>query len=141
MRVEMNRRAAMLIAHGLAPGSVVLVNLPTHDQVFLTALACCRADLTFLSLTPKLAPDEIADFARRTQAWLILTPDGQPHSALPLCPALPLALPGRPPHAAFTEAMWRSHEGKAEAIGSLQATSGTTGSRSKIVRQPHRLYT
>lgn len=141
LRAEMDRRAAMLIAHGLAPGSVVLVNLPTHDHLLLTWLACGRADLTFLSLTPKLAPDEITDFARRTQARLILTPDGQPHPSLPLCPALPLELPGVAPRTAYQEAMRRSHEGSSEAITSLATTSGTTGGRSKIVRQPHRLYT
>ncbi|MDQ2783957.1 MAG: AMP-binding protein, partial [Chloroflexota bacterium] len=56
LQEEMNRRAAVLIVHGLAPNDVVATTEPTTDDLAITFLACCRADLTFVALSSKLAP-------------------------------------------------------------------------------------
>ncbi len=138
LRAEMDRRAAALVAYGLAPGSVVLVNAPTHDHVLIAWLACCRADLIFMPVTPKIAPPEIADLARRARACVVLTPDGQPHPVLTHLPVLPLDFAGASPDSAFDEALRRSQEGDADATTLLLTTSGTTSRRTKIVQQSHR---
>ena len=141
MRAEMDRRAAVLIAAGLAPGDVIATNEVVTDDYALSFLACCRADITFFGLSAKLSATEIAPLVRRASVKHLLTADGQPHPAVPDLPALPIALPGSPSSATTAEALRRSQNGTAEAVVFLQTTSGTTGSEPKIVRVPHRTYT
>ncbi|MDQ2785689.1 MAG: AMP-binding protein, partial [Chloroflexota bacterium] len=127
--------------HGLAPNDVVATTEPTTDDLAITFLACCRADLTFVALSSKLAPVESARLLERVGAALLLTADGSPHPANPMEPTLRLDLPGMASRAADTEVARRFAFGTAEAVAILQTTSGTTGGMPKIARTPHRLLT
>jgi long-chain acyl-CoA synthetase len=139
--VEMGRRAALLVAAGLQPNDVVVTTDPITDDVGLSFLGCCRADCTFLYLTAKLAPAELAEIIGLAGAKLILTADGRAHPAAPMIPALPLHLPGTPDPAAAAEAARRSAAGTPASVAILQPTSGTTGRLPKLARQPHRMLT
>ncbi len=141
MRAEMDRRAAVLVAAGLAPGTIVATNEIVTDAYALSFLACCRADIALFGLSAKLSAAEIATFVRRAGVKRLLTADGRPHPAAPDIPALSIALPGSASPAATAEAARRSQDGSAESVVFLQTTSGTTGSIPKIVRIPHRTYT
>ncbi len=137
----MNRRAALLVDAGLAPGDVVATNELVTDDYALSFLACCRADVAFLGLGAKLPPAEVAPLVRRAGVKRMLTAGGQPHPAAPDLPAFAIAFPGTPTTAGLDEAMRRSACATAESVVFLQTTSGTTGGTAKIVRIPHRTYT
>ncbi len=141
LRVEMDRRAAMLVAAGFASGETVVTSAIATDDLILTMLACARANLAFFHLSAALAPVERAAFAARADARLVFTTDASPGRAHPALPHLPLALPGLAGNAAHAEALHRSASGDADATFLLFTTSGTTGATPKIVRQPHRMMT
>ncbi|MGI8688989.1 MAG: class I adenylate-forming enzyme family protein [Thermomicrobiales bacterium] len=141
LRAEVDRRAALLVATGLQPGDVVATTVPPCDDVAIAFFACCRADLTFLSLSPTLATVEQAALLARAGTRLVLTADGWTHPVYPGVSCLPLALPGTPDVAAMAEAAHRSATGDAEAIAIIQPTSGTTGVTPKLVQTPHRTLT
>jgi len=65
LRAEMDRRAALLIEHGLQPGDVVAVVAAVSDHVVLAALACCRAGLASCYLSPASTPAEGIAIATR----------------------------------------------------------------------------
>lgn len=141
LRAEMDRRAAMLVAAGIASGETVVTSEIATDDLILTMLACARANLAFFHLSAALAPVERAAFVARATARLVLTADGSSDSAYPALPRLPLALPGIADATAHAEAMHRSACGDADATFSLFITSGTAGATPKVVRQPHRMMT
>ncbi|MHB8645787.1 MAG: class I adenylate-forming enzyme family protein [Thermomicrobiales bacterium] len=141
VRAEMDRRAALLVAAGLAPGDVVATTVQVSDDYALAFLACCRADLTLFHASSKVTAAELQPLAAKARVKMVLTADGQPHPALPSIPALPIALPGEPSDASRAEARRRSSEGDAEAVACLQLTSGTTGGMPKLVMTPHRFFT
>ena len=138
---EMDRRAALLVGAGLAPGDVVAIAMDVSDDYALAFLACCRAGLTLFYASSKLTVAEFQPLATKARVKLLLTSDGQPHPALPSIPALPILLPGEPPEASRREAQRRSAHGDAEALACLQLTSGTTGGMPKLVMTPHRFFT
>jgi len=141
LRTEVDRRAAILVEVGLQQGQIVLTTEPVTDHLALTFLACCRAGLTFVALSAKLAPAEGAELLARVGPALVLTATGSPHPASATVRSAPLALPGVASAAASAEARRRSGESDAEAVAILQTTSGTTGGMPKIARTPHRLLT
>lgn len=95
LHTEMNRRAAVLIARGLASGSVVATTEPVTDDLAISFLACCPADLTMLALSSKLTATECARLLGRINPALVLTGDGVQHPAAPAVCTAPLALPGQ----------------------------------------------
>lgn len=141
IRDEMDRRAAMLVAHGLAPGDIVATTEPVTDDLAITFLASCRADLTFLALSPKLTAAEIIPLVARARAARVLTATGAAHIARSLVASLPLDLPGEPDMAERGEASRRSSRGTPESVAAIQLTSGTTGGGPHLVRTPHRTLT
>ncbi len=141
VRAEMDRRAAVLVHAGLAPGDVVATNVNVSDDYAFAFLACCRANLTLFHTSSKVTAAELQPLAARARVNVALTEDGQPHPALPAIDALPLNLPGTPSDAAYMEAYRRSADGNVEAVACLQLTSGTTGGMPKLVMAPHRFFT
>ncbi len=137
LRAEMDRRAALLVEHGLRPRDVVAVVAAVSDEIVLAALACCRVDLVFCSLIPASTPTEIMALATQAGARLVLTHDGTPHPALPGLPPLPIALSGL---AGDTPWHRPQHE-DVDAVALLQSTSGTTGGTVKLVERSHRAQT
>lgn len=141
VRAEMDRRAAMLVQAGLAPGAIVAASVNVSDDYAFAFLACCRAGLTLLHTSSKVTAAELRPLAARARVDVILAVGGQRHPALPDIDALPLDLPGTPSDAAYAEAYRRSADGDAEAVACVQLTSGTTGGMPKLVRMPHRFFT
>ncbi len=141
VRAEMDRRAAMLVQAGLAPGDLVATNVNVSDDYAFAFLACCRAGLTLFHTSSTVTAAELRPLAARARVDVMLTEGGQPHPALPAIDALPLDLPGRPSGAASVEAYRRSADGDAEAVACVQLTSGTTGGMPKLVLAPHRFFT
>jgi len=141
LRTELDRSAAVLIAAGLPAGAVVATTEYPTDDLAITFLACCRADLTLFVLSPALTPVEATPLLARSHAQVLLTADGSPHVAQPAVPTLPLSLPGSPDSGAVNAAAHRSTNGSAEAIAAIYATSGTTGSSAKLACLSHRYLT
>jgi acyl-coenzyme A synthetase/AMP-(fatty) acid ligase len=141
LREEMDRRAAVLVEAGFEPGDIILTTETVTDDVALVFLACCRAGLILLYLSPKLTVAELTPLVVRAQPACVLTCDSQPHPAAPLIASLPLSLPGRPSIAAMREAQRRSDGGTVDDPAIIQATSGTTGGIPKLACLPHRLLT
>ncbi len=141
LRDEMDRRAAVLVGAGLMPGEIVATTESVTDDLAITFLACCRADLTFFALSPKLAAAEVAPLVARAGARHVLTATGGVHPALPAVTPLPLRLPGEPGVTDHEGASRRSSRGTPESVAALQVTSGTTGGGPKLVRSPHRTLT
>jgi len=141
LQEEMNRRAAMLVQAGLLPGDIVATTEPPTDDLAISFLACCRANLTLLFLSPHLTIAEAAPLLAHARPQAALTADGQRHPARAMLPSLPLALPGVANEDAAREAARRSVVGSSEATAAILATSGTTGGRTKLVRVPHREQT
>lgn len=138
LQAEMDRRAAMLVMKGLKPGDVVCMQGPSIDETILNSLACFRADLPFLFLSPKLAAAEVAALTAQAATACMLTVSGAPDPMLPHMPALPHSLPGVPDAAAIREAARRSAEGSPETLAYFQTSSGTTGGKPKLTRLAHR---
>ncbi len=138
MRDEVNRRAALLVEAGFAPGDVAAIIEPPSDDLIFTVFACFRADLTLLYLAPTLTAAEYAPLLTRARIALLLTADGRTRPDYLDVPALPLALPGTPGRDAVDEAARRSATGGGEAIAALISTSGTTGTTPKLARVSHR---
>ncbi|MHB8647775.1 MAG: class I adenylate-forming enzyme family protein [Thermomicrobiales bacterium] len=141
LRVEMDRRAALLVATGLQPGDVVTTVATASDDVGITLLACCRAGLTLFPLSPRLTVTELAPLIARADTKLTLTEDGSPHPAYPEGRTLPLDLPGVASEKSAAEAARRSATGDTHAVVVIQTTSSTTGSAPKLVATPHRMLT
>lgn len=141
LRAEMDRRAALLVEHGLRPGDVVAITAPMSDEVVLAALACCRADLVSCFLAPTSTAVEFLPLAIQASERCILTHDGMPHPALPNLRSLPIALPGLAGEAASEALCHRSRSGSVDAVALLQSTSGTSGGGVKLVERPHRALT
>ncbi len=141
LRDEMDRRAALLVEVGLQPGDIVLTTEPVTDDVAIAFLACCRASLVLLYLSPKLTGAELMPLIARANPACALTRDGQPHPAMPLIPPLPLSLPGQPSEEARREAKRRSNCGTVDDPAIIQTTSGTTGGMPKLACLPHQLLT
>ena len=141
LRDEMNRRAAVLVEAGLQPGDVVATTEPITDDLAISFLASCRADLTFIALSSKLTAAEIAPLVARAGARCILTARGAAHLASPTVMPLPLQLPGAPQATDRAEVSRRSSLGTPESVAALQLTSGTTGGGPKLVQTPHRTLT
>jgi len=97
LRAEVDRRALALISAGLRPGTVIATTERVTDEVVIAFLAACRADITFLHLSPTFAVSEIATLARRGGATCILTAHGEPHTALPDLAILPVNVPDTSP--------------------------------------------
>jgi len=141
LRMEYDRRAAILIDAGVRPGTILATAEPPSDDLYLTFLACCRADVVFFPILPLYTTREVQDLIVRSKAGAIFTASGQPHPALPSLQALPLSLPGTPTIAAQNEAQRRSRTGSVESIAYIQTTSGTTGGTPKLASIPHRALT
>lgn len=141
LAAEVHRRAALLVEAGFVAGDVIATTEPPTDDLAITLLACCRADLTTLSLASTLTARESAPLLALARTAALLTAEGQPHPDHAALPALPLALPGHARPSAITEAARRSAEGDVEAVACLIPTSGTTGAAPKLVRAPHRSMT
>ncbi len=90
---EMERRAALLVAAGLMPGDVVVTAEPVSDDVAIAFLACCRAGLVMLPLSPNLTAAELVPIIVRSGAKRLLRAVSVLHPAVPDLPVLPLALP------------------------------------------------
>lgn len=141
LRAELDRRAAVLIEAGMVPGDVLLTTESVTDDVAITFLACCRADIPLLYLSPQLAPTELQPLVTHAGPKVVLTADGLPHPVVPVLPALPLSLPGKPDARAFAEAAQRSASGSPDATACIQTTSGTTAGVGKLICMPHRMVT
>ena len=141
--VEMDRRAAVLLASGLQPGEVVGTTEPISGDLLITFLACCRADLSLLSLSGRLATTEARPLLLRAAVRLLLTDDAGPHPALPTIPSLAVELPGdlSAPTSAGITAPLADDSGDTERVVLLQSSSGTSGGGLKLVRVPHRQLT
>lgn len=137
LRQEMERRATLLRAAGLAPGAVIGTTEPNSDDSLITFLAAARAGQPFLCLSQRLAAVELQTLLLRAEVRLLFTADGRPHPAAPEIETLPIALPGTadtaPPAGADLE--------DADALAVLHSSSGTTGGLPKLVRMPHRQLT
>ena len=141
---EMDRRAAVLRASGLRPGEVVGTSATISDDMLITFLACCRADLPLLSLSVRLADAEVRPLLLRAAVRLLLTADARPHPALPDMPTLAVELPGAyttPVPSPCTATLSADDGGDTERIALLQSSSGTTGGGLKLVLLPHRQLT
>jgi acyl-CoA synthetase (AMP-forming)/AMP-acid ligase II len=141
VRAELDRRAALLVEAGLPPGAVVVAIAATSDDLTLTFLACCRANVTLLPLPLHLAAPELRAIVARAQPRLALLDAAQPERAIDLPPVLPLSLPGEPGSAASREATRRSAAGTIDDPGMLRTTSGTTQALPKLAIIPHRQLT
>ncbi len=141
LHAEMHRRAAVLVAAGVAPGGIVATAAPVSDDLALALLACCLSDATFLPLSSQWTAAELVPLVSRAQPVRFLTGDGEPHPFFPAISALPLALPGEPGREARDIAARRSASGDLAAVPVLQTTSGTMGGTPKLARVPHRLLT
>ncbi|MFN8513954.1 MAG: AMP-binding protein [Thermomicrobiales bacterium] len=139
LRAEMARRGAVLRGAGLVAGTVVLSTERVSDEVLVSCLACCRADVVFCHLSPHYTAAELLPLATRAGARVVLTADGTAHPLLPDLPALPIDLPGEPAGGAATGEPEAS--GSAEATALLAATSGTTALLPKLAIIPHRALT
>ncbi len=139
LRDEMDYRAALLIEGGLQPGDIVLTTESVTDDVAIAFLACCRAGLVLLYLSPKLTKAEILPLVARATPTRVFTRDGQPHPAMPLIPPLPLSLSGQPGEEARREAKRRSNFDTVDDPAIIQITSGTTGGIPKLACLPHQL--
>ncbi|HEY8596838.1 MAG TPA: AMP-binding protein, partial [Thermomicrobiales bacterium] len=140
LRAERDRRAGVLIEAGLRPGDRVVVASAPTDEMTISFLACARAAVPCVILSPLLTGPELTALAASATPALALTPDGAPHPALGVPRALPMALPGDPGDAALTEAAHRAAGGSDEPA-LLRTTSGTTGGLPKLVVSPHRQFT
>lgn len=141
LRAEIDRRAARLVAEGFQPGAIIGTVEKVTDDVVIAWLACCRADLTLLYLSPRLAAPEVAQLVARSGAMALLTATGVPHPMAPSLPSLPLDLPGDADVEAHDEAVQRSRDGSVDAGAIIQTTSGSTGALPKLALLPHRLET
>lgn len=141
LRIELDRRAARLVEAGLRTGDVVATTEAASDDLAISFLACCRAGLTLLPLSAALTRAEVTPLFDQAHARIVLTADGNPHPAQATLPSLPLRLHGPASDAATQEAMHRSRLGTPDEIAAILATSGTTGTRPKLVCVPHREHT
>ena len=141
VQAECDRRAGVLIAAGLRIGDLVVVAEPASDEVTLAFLACCRAGGVFVTLSPLLTAAELHTLSALAQPAFALTADGTPRAGLTAPLTLSLALPGLPTRAALAEAARRSDEGDASVLAAIRNTSGTTGTRAKLVVRTHRQLT
>lgn len=137
LRAEVDRRALALISAGLRPGTVIAATERVTDEVVIAFLAACRADITFLHLSPTFAVSEIATLARRGGATCILTAHGEPHTALPDLATLPVNVPDTSPVGTVSGLA----RGSFDSIAALQVTSDTTRGTAKLVRQSHHMHT
>ncbi len=134
---EMERRAALLVAAGLMPGDVVVTAEPVSDDVAIAFLACCRAGLVMLPLSPNLTAAELVPIIVRSGAKRLLRAVSVLHPAVPDLPVLPLALPDVPPDSA--PRCPEAHD--ANTVACLRTTSGTTGGATKLVVSSHHVIT
>ncbi len=140
LRAERDRRAGVLVEAGLRPGDRVVVASAPTDEMAISFLACARAAVPLLILSPLLTEPELATLAGSAAPILALTPDGAPHPALGTPRTLPIALPGEPGATALAEAARRA-TGSSDEPALLRGTSGTTGGMPKLVVSPHRQFT
>jgi long-chain acyl-CoA synthetase len=140
LRAERDRRAGVLVEAGLQPGGRVIVASAPTDEMVISFLACARAAVPMLFLSPLLTGAELTALATSVTPALALTPDGTPTAALGAPHTLPMALPGEPSATALTEAARRATGGSDEPA-LLRGTSGTTGGMPKLVISPHRQFT
>jgi len=134
--VEMERRATILRASGVQPGAIIGTTEPISDDMLITFLACCRADIPLLYLSARLTNAELRPLSLRADVRFLLTANARPHPALPECQTLDVALPGA---VSVSIAVFAAPlPGDADRLAFLQSSSGTTGGRLKLVRLPHR---
>jgi len=131
------RRAALLCEAGVKPGDVVAATGTVSGDTAVSALACIMANAVYFFLSPLFAPPEIAAHAALTRVRLVLTPTGEPDTALSHLPTLPRTLPGTPSPDAIADLAGRQASATTDDLAILQATSGTTGGP-KITLMTHR---
>lgn len=138
LRAERDRRAGVLIEAGLGVGERLAVAERVSDEQVLDYLACMRVGVVFCGLSALLTPPELGPLTERIAPRLACTTSGLPQPGL-LAPAtLPLSLPGTPGGEALGEAARRSAAvGDADPCD-IRPTSGTVGSRPKLVVTAHR---
>jgi acyl-CoA synthetase (AMP-forming)/AMP-acid ligase II len=138
LRAERDRRAGVLVELGLRQGQIAATDDLVTDEMVITWLACARAGVPLLVLSPLLAEGERAALVARARPELALlaTEPGREPLAAPL--VAPLALPGEPGQEALDVATGRASEEAGERPVLLRGTSGTTGGLPKLVVAPHR---
>jgi acyl-CoA synthetase (AMP-forming)/AMP-acid ligase II len=141
LRAERDRRAGVLVELGLRPGASVATDDLVTDEMVITWLACARAGMALLILSPLLADrerDGLVARARPALALLSTTPGREPLSASIVAP---LGLPGEPGEVALATAAARAAADAGDRPVLLRGTTGTTGGLPKLVVAPHRQCT
>jgi acyl-coenzyme A synthetase/AMP-(fatty) acid ligase len=140
LRAERDRRAGVLIEAGLGVGERLAVAERVRDEHVLNYLACMRAGAVYCALPALLTPPELAVLTARLAPRLACTMSGCPQPGVAALVTLLLALPGTPGAAALAEAARRAGAIGADDPCDIRPTSGTIGSRPKLVVTPHRTH-
>lgn len=141
LRAERDRRAGVLVELGMRPGDIAATDDLVTDEMVITWLACARAGMALLVLSPLLADGErraLVERARPALALLSTAPGREPLAAPTVAP---MDLPGAPGQGALDVAAERAAEEMADRPALLRGTTGTTGGLPKLVVAPHRQST
>lgn len=140
LRDERDRRAGVLIDAGFGVGERLVVAERVSDEQVLDYLACGRVGGIFAGLSALLTPTELGGLTERILPAIVLTTSGLPQGGLAAPQTLSLSLPGTPGEAALREAARRSVAARADDPCEIRPTSGTVGSRPKLVVTAHRTH-
>ena len=140
LRAERDRRAGVLIEAGLGVGERLTVAERVSDEQVLDYLACMRIGAVYCPLPALLTPPELVALTARLAPRLACTTSGMPQLGVSAPATLPLALPGTPGAAALDAAARRSVAVGPDDPCDIRPTSGTIGSRPKLVVTAHRTH-
>lgn len=140
LRAERDRRAGVLIEAGLGVDERLTVAERVSDEHVLDYLACMRVGAVYCGLSALLTPPELGALTARIAPRLAVTTSGCPQPGVSAPATLPLSLPGMPGAVALDEAARRSAAVGADDPCDIRPTSGTVGSRPKLVVTAHRTH-
>jgi acyl-coenzyme A synthetase/AMP-(fatty) acid ligase len=103
------------------------------DELVISYFACMQVGVLGMPIAPQVHDGEIGMVVAQADARLVLTEDGRPHAALATLATLPIGLPGEPGDAARAEARARTDALDLADPALIRTTSGTTGSRPKLI--------